>query len=235
MITLSTYAFRITALDLTEGINFETTNFEFGSSGSFSHSAFWTDFQSRHVVTSEDELMEIICDVARSNFSPNRTNWPGCTIKITGKSSGGDVVKNVILEKGKSKVAEYHRGKGKKWSHTQACLATAGIFQEIFRKNGPGEVACKLIVGNYNGYTQFCGTIKGWSVEDQGASEAAFAAWITATGLEPRDVKVEALIKAAARTTISNRNPGNCALGFKNVCRFLTGVDTVVTDDPTMR
>jgi len=198
----------------------------------FSHGNFWATFVKKHTILNQKELLTIICDVARVNFGPKPENWPGVTVTFNGTVGAGNKSTTVVLEKGQTKVMRFMRGIGETWTWTAACLATAGLFKEIYHSDNDGRDACSTIFGNSDGYTQFCGTIRGWSQDMQDSAENLFETANMNAGNEERDPKVTAKVKAAAASTIKSRSDDNCALGVRNVMRICSGLNLEVDDNP---
>lgn len=197
--------------------------------GGFNRDAFWDEFAAKNVIKNEQELVEVVIDMARCHWSPNVENWPGMDITV-GYGAGADNWK-FHYDAGKSKAKNFEKGK-KVYSWTNACLATAGIFEEVFRKGDNGLAMCQTINGNSGGSTQFMTTVHDFTPGHLKECEDAFEAWITTVGAKARDPKVTAKVKAAARNAIANRTRANAAYGVKNVCRYLTGVATEEGDNP---
>jgi hypothetical protein len=246
----NSYNINLTSIDITAAITFNPTAFIHPTVGTFSHAEFWAAFQKEHGATTVEALMTLLADVSRCHFSPKITNWPGLTLAITttdpqgiaavaavpaaGSGSGiaaaparpGPRVYTIVLEAGKSVVKPFTRGKGPGLSWTHYCLATSTLFHQIYHANAEGIAACNRIPGHYAGYTQFMSTCLDWLEANQTQVEAAFTAWANAAGLKARDPAVDVKVKAAARKTITDRTPDNCALSFKNALLLLTGDDT---------
>jgi hypothetical protein len=235
-----TYQFQITAIDLAQAVTFKTTSWDLAKPTSFDQVTFWQEFIKQHPVTTEAEILELVLDVTRCHFGPKSTSWPGVeitvgynTVAVTGGAASTASTRVIVLQKGTSKVKNFVRGKGSKFSFTHACLATAGLFEEAFHSDTEGRTACNSIAGSFEGYSQMMGTLNGWTAAHQASAETAFDAFVTTNGLAARDVKVKALIHTASLATINNRTAANSAYGARNVLRLVTGGATVSADNPT--
>lgn len=225
-------------LDLSQPTTFTTANWIMPAVTAFDHLEFWSAVVNNHRVSSEAELVELIVDIARCNFGPKPERWPGVTLTITrhvrNNATAGTQV--VTLQQGVTRVKQFKKGaKGDIWTWTSGCLATAGLYKELFMNNAAGLTACQTVPGNHNGYTQLMSTLKGTTEAHQTAAENAFDAFVAANGLTARDNDVTLRVKAAARQTIQSRTDDNCAMGFRNVYRLVTErpFNRVIADDPT--
>lgn len=184
---------------------------------SFNRDIFWDEFVKKHIIQTEEELIEILIDLSRCHFSPKIENWPG--LKITIKNP--DI--EVILVAGKSKFLKpFERKRGSLYNWTAACLATSAIYHQIFvphiinhKDDGPN--------GHVDGLTQFCTTLDGFTANEYDNCVKAFETWLTSVGCKKRDAEVSKKIHAAAHRSIGNRTKDNSAFSLLSAIKYLTG------------
>jgi hypothetical protein len=172
---------------------------------------FFQALMSKYSVKELKDLVKIIIDLARYHYSPSPTNHPGfkMTVKFVNEE-GATAEVEVEFEEGKNSIS-LDRGKGMVLCYTNACAFSAAVFKEIFVNSTNEECKNSLgsIPGFQNGVNQYFGMVKGFSEADQENAEKAFDQWISQTGLEKRDDKIDKRIKSAAKQTIRNRAKGS--------------------------
>jgi hypothetical protein len=225
MLTLNAkYSFVLSKIDLNADMTFDVSNFTEVVVGSFSMTNFWNAFIKVHVAADEDTMISLIVDLARCNFSPKPENRPGMRIVMKYKDpAGADKTHTVDLPKGKSLIKPFDKGQGKTYCYTNACLASAGLFEQMIHSNANGKLACDSIPGNYQGYNQYMGFLDGWTQVHQDAANAAFETFVTTNNCKKRDAAVDKKIKAASAAAIKNRIDFNQlpALSFQDVLSVL--------------
>jgi len=225
MLTLnSKYSFALTKIDLNTAITFDVTSFTEVQVGSFSMTNFFNSFIKEHVAADENMMLALIADLARCHFSPKPENRPGMKIVMKFKDpAGNDQTHTIDLPKGKSLLKPFKKGQGSIYCYTNACLASAGIFEQMIHGNAAGRLACDSIPGNYQGYTQYMGLLDGWIQTDQDASNASFETFVQTNNCAKRDADVDKKIKAASALSISNRIGFNQlpALSLQDILLFL--------------
>lgn len=225
MLTLnSKCSFALAKIDLEKDLSFEVTNFTEVQVGSFSMTNFWNAFMKIHIASDEDTMIALIADLARCHFSPKPENRPGMKIVMKYSDNTGAAQTHTIdLPKGKSLLKPFDKGQGKTFCYTNACLASAGLFEQMIHSNAKGRLACESIPGNYKGYNQYMGFLDGWTQADQDASNASFETFIQLNNCSKRDAAVDKKIKAASALSIHNRINSNQlpALSLQDVLRVL--------------
>lgn len=226
MLTLNSKYTTITLskIDLDRDITFDVTNFTEVQVGSFSMTNFWNAFLKIHVAADEDTLINLITDLARCHFSPKPENRPGMRIVMSFFDSSGVAQTHTIdLPKGKTLLKPFDKGQGKTYCYTNACLASAGIFEQMIHSNAKGRLACGSIPGNHQGYNQYMGLLDGWTQTDQDAANASFETFVQLNNCAKRDPAVDKKIKAASALSIKNRISSNQlpALSFQDILRVL--------------
>jgi len=212
-------------LDLNEDLEISVADFDFPNYSKFSHSNFWEHFSSKVNVNNEIELAVEIIDLSRYHFSPKVANLPGFELTLSYMNGSNEAEKVHNYTKGIGGKISPDRGKGKVMSYTNICLATAGVFLEVFHSSEAGREACQKIPGNWNGYTQYMNLVDGWDEVSQSAVEANFEAFVTSNSLSKRDPIVDAKIKSAVRNSISNRDTIGCCLSLKGIIALIMGMD----------
>jgi len=168
--------------------------------GSFDHKAVWDDFFRENPCSNEDELVKALAEVSRSNFSPNSKNWPGATVSIT----NGTNTKTVVLQPGVTSLKPYHKNsKGNNYTWTRICIASATLFQQIWRSNPVGMTVANSIAGNNQGNTQFMTLTRGWTQNYQDLCATSFDKFVTDNSLKAIDPARKPLVKAAATRMIN--------------------------------
>lgn len=185
--------------------------------GGFDRDKYWETFADLHSATTELELVTLILDIARCHYSPKVENWPGVTVIMN--TPAGNI--DIKLEAGKTKAKPFQRGKGKVYNWSKTCLATAGVFVEVFwanpelRKIGPK--------GHFEFYGLYCSTLHGWTIALQDSCSAAFEKWAKDNGCKALDATAKAKIRSSIETYMKGKNKIDCALNVKNIVRFLIG------------
>jgi hypothetical protein len=231
-----TYTITTRVVDLAQPVTFAPSDFVMPDGSGFQHQAFWNEFQANHNVNTEIYMLDLLIDISRCHFSPKVSRWPGMKVTVTYHTGGASTTKQFIYREGVSNVTPFLvNAPGKDWTWTRACLATAGLYREIYLTTPEGKNGVANIPGVSKGYTQYCGTLKGWTVALQEAAEQDFDTWIktNAPTKVARDPDRVAKILKAARTTIKERSDTNCALGVKNILRLLNGDALVVAENPS--
>jgi Tfp pilus assembly major pilin PilA len=191
--------------------------------GGFDRNRFWDAFVDEHTYDKEEELIKLLLDMARCHWSPKVANWPGMTITLT----AGTKVMNFDLQGGKSGIKPFHRGKGKVYTWTSACLATGAIFEQVFRKTA--GVQCDTINGNHMGCTQFLSLVEGFTEAHYNSCCTAMDGWIGTITTKKRDANATAKIQAAAKKGIADRSLANSAFSLINAVRYgFTKMDNFV-------
>jgi hypothetical protein len=168
--------------------------------GSFDHKAVWDDFLHENPCSSEDELIKALVEVSRSNFSPNSKNWPGATVTIT----NGTTTKTVVLQPGVTSLKPYNKNvKGNNYTWTRICIASATLFQQIWRSDSTGISIANSIAGNNQGNTQFMTLTRDWTQNHQDLCAASFDKFVTDNSLKAIDPVRKTLIKIAATRMIN--------------------------------
>jgi len=193
--------------------------------GGFNRDAFWDEFLNRNSAKDELELLTLLLDITRCHWGPRSQNWPG--MEIVANYNNGANQYNIVLDSGKTRVAAFDKGKGV-YNWTGACLATAAIFEEVYRQNENCDTT--TINGSWNGATQNMSTLDGYTLQHFKSCQGSFKTWINSIGAKQRDSKVDVAITTAVTNTISNRSKANSAYSIKNAFRYLTGAAFVEAD-----
>lgn len=188
--------------------------------GGFNRDTFWDEFGSKNVAKDETELVTLLLDMSRCHWGPKVEQWPGMTVNLRYTNAGGANV-NIVLDPGKSRVTKFDTGRGKVYTWTAACLATAAIFEQAFRATAGCDTS--TINGHWIGCSNHMSTLDGFTADHQKNSDANMDAWITGIGTKKREAKVDAAIKKAVASTIGNRTKANSAYSLKNALKYLTG------------
>jgi len=218
-------------VSVTKAATFAISNFELPVyNGGFKRDEFWEEFSDMHPCDDEDTLITLLLDLTRCHYSPKVENWPGMVVSVDKDGSGS---MDIDLPVGRTRVKAFVRGKGKIYSWTRACLATAGIFEQVFRQSGSCQT--DKINGNWNGATQFMSTVDGFTDKDYRNTVKAFKTWLGSVGIAPRAAEVDAAISSSTVLAIASRTKKSSAFSFVNAIRFLTGDDPVEADQVSFK
>lgn len=193
--------------------------------GGFSNEKFWDNFYSLHPMPTDQEMIKLVLDATRCHWGPNPRNWPGMDITVTFADNTSFVVS---LQAGKTSLKVFKRGAGAIFSWTGTCLATAGVFEEVFRQSN--QIDTSSINGNWQGANQFMTTVMNFTEVHYNNCKQSLSTWLTTIGQKPRDAAIQAKIDKAAKATIDNRTASNCAWKISNIARHLNG-DAIVEAD----
>lgn len=205
--------------------NFEQPEY----TGGFDYQKVIEKFVELHVPTSEHDLVALVLDWSRCHWSPKPTNWPGMDILVT--YTGGNFTVN--LPAGKTRIHDFKRGKGQVWNWSSSCLVTAGVFEEVYRRNP--DARTNTIVGNHNGCTQFMSLVDGVDEALYDDCVKSFNLWIAGVGLKARDATTQLKIDAIVKKSIAGRKPEIAARSLKNILRMMTGDKEEVNDRITYK
>lgn len=238
MSTISTpLTFAIDAATLANDLTFTISDIKECKTTKFYHIAFWNHFFSVHKPNSPIELLDLLVDISRCIFSPKSSNWPGAKIKVGYTDSAGAKTHDITLTPGVTKIVAFKKGDRGIWNWTNICLASAGLFYQIWSKSTAARTIVANIPGCVNGVTPNMATLNGYEMANYNDCVTAFNTFVTTNGLNQRDAAVTAKIQLAVEGTIRHRKVNLPALGLKNVMRLSTGVNVsglVDADNPTM-
>jgi len=214
------FTYDLAGINLAQPMTFAVANVAFPIVSSFDRDVFWNEFKTKQPTNTVWELIELLIDISRCHFGPKPTNWPGVKVTVTYHDGSNNQTRDIDLAKGSSKLKSFNRGRGT-WNWTHACLATSGLFHEVWHSNAAGKAAAARINGSHDGHTIYSSTLHNWTQLLQDQAETAMDTWITSIGAKAMDEDRKKKMKTAASNTISNRTKLTSAYGIRNILRVL--------------
>jgi len=182
----------------------------------FNRDGFLQEFITKNHVTTELELLDRVLDASRCLFGPKVDNWPGATIVL----DQGGTNETITLQAGQTKLAPFKKNNRGPWSWSHCCMAFAGVFKEVWRQHARDHV--DLIPGAAGGYTSYCTTLAGFTINDYDACVTAMDNWVNAQGVTKRDAELKARIRIAVSKNITARTiEKDQALSFRQMIKYL--------------
>lgn len=207
----------ISATETWSVTNIATTAIEFPApSTTFDHLAFWKEFFNKNQPNTAEDAIELVFDACRYHLSPNESLLPKVELSYTLGDGTTNKTVNLILKPSHSRIQKPLKSqRGSLYSYTYICLATSGIFSQLFLRDAATTAIVTTARPNmWRGISTYFGLIENFTEIHQANSEAQMEKWVTDTGLKARDAKVDAIVKKAARKTIADRSAGTIAVAL---------------------